>query len=201
MRAPSEIVEGLSSAWDRWILKALESLPENRYRDAAEMLEAMPADRSSDSEATIPQPAKPTATETKHVKPGTKTRGMKGLWIGLVLVLLLSGAFGYNFGVVTPKRERLEPLRTSLATARGGIVVRTEPAGALVTIGSLTKKRKSPFTLKEVKPGAYPVTIEATGYETWSGRIRSEGKRTCRPRSSAVSAQRGSLRSDQSARR
>ena len=51
-----------------------------------------------------------------------------------------------------------------LAAARGGILVRTVPAGAEVTVGAL-ELGTSPLTVKDVKFGKYPVTIRLAGYE------------------------------------
>lgn len=45
-----------------------------------------------------------------------------------------------------------------LANARGTLVVKTEPAGATVTVGSFSP-RQSPATFSDIKIGEYPVTI------------------------------------------
>ncbi|HNW42501.1 MAG TPA: serine/threonine-protein kinase, partial [Opitutaceae bacterium] len=52
--------------------------------------------------------------------------------------------------------------------ARGGILVRTTPAGAEVRVGTLAAE-PSPLTLKEMKLGKYPVRVRLTGYEDWNG--------------------------------
>ena len=57
-----------------------------------------------------------------------------------------------------------------LANARGGLVVRTTPAGAEVRVGAIALDR-SPLTLKEQKLGKYPVRIRLDGYEDWSGEV------------------------------
>ncbi|HET7537046.1 MAG TPA: SUMF1/EgtB/PvdO family nonheme iron enzyme, partial [Candidatus Didemnitutus sp.] len=46
--------------------------------------------------------------------------------------------------------------------------VHTEPNGAEVIVGS-GEHGVSPFTLKELKAGRYPVRARAAGYEEWSG--------------------------------
>jgi hypothetical protein len=57
-----------------------------------------------------------------------------------------------------------------LAAARGGIIVRTEPAGADVTVGAL-EHGSSPLTIKGVKLGKYPVKARLAGYEDWNGEV------------------------------
>jgi formylglycine-generating enzyme required for sulfatase activity/serine/threonine protein kinase len=46
MRRPSELVEGLSSDWDSWILRACETNQADRFADAGEMLAALPERRA-----------------------------------------------------------------------------------------------------------------------------------------------------------
>lgn len=56
------------------------------------------------------------------------------------------------------------------ASALGGLVVRTTPGAADVQVGTLAAG-KSPLTLKDLKPGRYPVRIRLGGYEDWSGQV------------------------------
>jgi formylglycine-generating enzyme required for sulfatase activity len=57
-----------------------------------------------------------------------------------------------------------------LAAARGGIIVRTVPAGAEVTVGSL-EHGTSPLTIREARLGPYPVRVRHAGYEDWAGEL------------------------------
>jgi serine/threonine protein kinase len=86
-----------------------------------------------------------------------------------------------NYLATAPARFRAEVERrwierqsgwqiARLAAARGGIVVRTNPAGAEVRVGAIALE-KSPLTLKEQKLGRYPVRIRMEGYEEWSGEV------------------------------
>ena len=50
------------------------------------------------------------------------------------------------------------------ADVRGGIVIHTEPADAEITVGDFTAV-KSPATLKDMKPGQYPMVIRLAGFE------------------------------------
>ena len=56
------------------------------------------------------------------------------------------------------------------AAARGGLTVRTVPAGAEVRVGAIALEQ-SPFTLKDQRLGKYPVRIRLDGYEDWSGEV------------------------------
>ena len=80
-------------------------------------------------------------------------------------------AFDKQRGLIAAERDRVH-----LAKARGGIIVRTEPAGAEVMIGSL-EHGKSPITLKEVPLGHYPVIARLDNYEDRVGEIVVEENR------------------------
>ncbi len=68
------------------------------------------------------------------------------------------------------KTEQTRLAAEHLAAARGGLVVRTTPAGAEVRLGAIALD-KSPLTLKDQKLGKYPVRIHLDGYEDWSGEV------------------------------
>lgn len=57
-----------------------------------------------------------------------------------------------------------EQTAARLANARGTLVIRTEPAGASVTVGSLPP-RPSPATFNDIRIGKYPVTISLLHYD------------------------------------
>ena len=57
-----------------------------------------------------------------------------------------------------------------LATVRGGVVIRTAPAGAEVRVGAVALDR-SPLNLREQRLGKYPVRVRLDGYEDWDGEI------------------------------
>ena len=62
------------------------------------------------------------------------------------------------------EQQKLLAEQQRLATVRGGILVRTVPVGAEVTVGAL-EHGTSPLTVREVRLGKYPVTIQLAGYE------------------------------------
>src|ERR1019366_7907288 len=80
-------------------------------------------------------------------------------------------AFDKQRGLIAAERERIH-----LANARGGIIVRTEPAGAEGMIGSF-EHGKSPITVKEVPLGRYPVIARLDNYEDRVGEIVVEENR------------------------
>ena len=87
-----------------------------------------------------------------------------------------------------------EAERLRLASARGGIVIRTEPSGALVTVGALVHERASPLTLKDVRLGEYPVSVKAAGYETWTGLVEVKEDRFADPGVVKLTRKMGSVR-------
>ena len=60
--------------------------------------------------------------------------------------------------------EALAQTAARLANARGSLVVTTNPAGAMVTVGNLPP-RNSPATFSDIKIGTYPVTITLAHHE------------------------------------
>ncbi|HEY4302753.1 MAG TPA: SUMF1/EgtB/PvdO family nonheme iron enzyme [Candidatus Didemnitutus sp.] len=56
------------------------------------------------------------------------------------------------------------------APSTGGLVVRTDPDGADVALGS-GESGKSPVTIRDLAPGSYPLTVRAAGFDDWSGNI------------------------------
>ena len=69
-RLPSAINPGLDKWWDRFVLKALESRPDNRFRNAAEMLDFL-----KNRSLQAPEPAKKTTVERKTVSSGSGPSG------------------------------------------------------------------------------------------------------------------------------
>ena len=61
------------------------------------------------------------------------------------------------------EKDRQEAER--LAAARGGLIVKSEPEGANVTLGG-TDAQTSPATFKDEKLGSYPIHISLDGYES-----------------------------------
>ena len=68
------------------------------------------------------------------------------------------------------RQKAAEAEAARLAAARGGIIVRTNPSGAELQVGSVAID-KSPLTLKDQKLGKYPVRVRLDGYEDWSGEV------------------------------
>jgi formylglycine-generating enzyme required for sulfatase activity len=63
-----------------------------------------------------------------------------------------------------------EAERQRIAAARGGVIVRTSPAGAEVRVGAVALE-KSPLTLRDQRLGKYPVRVRLEGYEDWDGEL------------------------------
>ncbi len=131
------------------------------------------------------------AEEVEESKPKSKT----GLYAGLAAAALMLGGAGFYFGVYAPEQARLAEvarleaegkqaealklktdgelkslLAARLAAARGGVIVKTIPAGAEVTVGAL-EHATSPVTIKEAKLGKYPVKVRLAGYEDYAGEV------------------------------
>jgi formylglycine-generating enzyme required for sulfatase activity len=68
------------------------------------------------------------------------------------------------------ERQRIAAEQARLAAARGGVIVRTNPAGAEVRVGAVALEI-SPLTLRDQRLGKYPVRVRLEGYEDWDGEV------------------------------
>ena len=77
----------------------------------------------------------------------------------------------YRVDIITAWTPRSAAWETSrLASARGGIAIRTNPEGAEVRVGAVALDR-SPLNLRDQRLGKYPVRVRLEGYEAWDGEI------------------------------
>ena len=67
-------------------------------------------------------------------------------------------------------QEKAAAEAAHIAAARGGVIVRTNPSGAEVTVGAL-EHGVSPLTIKDARLGRYPIKLRAAGYDDWSGEV------------------------------
>ena len=85
----------------------------------------------------------------------------------LALAFVLAG--GWYFGWYLPSERQIEAAKAAeayhLANAKGGLIVRTDPAGAEVRVGGFALEHGPLVTLKDVKIGEYPVAVSAPGYD------------------------------------
>ncbi len=139
--------------------------------------------------------AKARASASESVVDSSRSTTKAPLFAGIAAAVLAVAGLGWYFGIHQPEQRRLaenarleaaereaEALKLKneqekaaaeaqrLANARGGIVVRTHPAGAEVRVGAIALE-KSPLTLKDQKLGKYPVRIRLDGYDDWSGEV------------------------------
>jgi hypothetical protein len=175
------------------VLERLGLTAKNTYAFAKATADTKP---DAKVERVVPQPLKAQATDGSGTSRATsKTPLFAGIFAGIVLL----GGLGWYFGVHAPEQQRLEQVRVEservsaekarlaeaerleqmrLANARGGLVVRTVPAGAEVRVGALALG-KSPLSLPDQRLGGYTVQVRLEGYEDWDGTtVIEEGKFT-----------------------
>ncbi len=123
--------------------------------------------------------------------PEEKLKAKVGFYSLIAAGILVVAGLGWYFGTqrsepeflpsTTPTPARttpVEPKRTfspagnpsssPAAESHGSMIVKTDPSGAEVTVGAL-ERGTSPLTIKDAKPGRYPVRVKLAGYEEWSG--------------------------------
>jgi formylglycine-generating enzyme required for sulfatase activity len=180
--------EPIPPEWEKVILSCLAKDPKDRPRSAGEVAERLgvamerlgvavgaPSEASPEKTGRS-EPAAPTVK-----LPAVTHKSRRLLLVASIAVGLIAAGVGYYFfGRAGPKAEvplvpaqvaaEVKPVAPVAAVALGGAIVRTEPPGAEVTVGSL-ERGVSPLTLREAKPGKYPVRVRAAGYEDWSGNV------------------------------
>jgi outer membrane biosynthesis protein TonB len=88
--------------------------------------------------------------------------------------------------------EARNQVAARLANARGSLVVNTEPAGAMVTVGSLAP-RPSPATFTDIKIGKYPVKVALRNYDEEKLELEVKENETVESGVIRLSKQTGSL--------
>ena len=183
------VAEPIPKVWEDGILACLAKDPAARPRSAGELavrlgIAVSPPLHPTGPLVSAPPPPPPPASARIEVapRPSSKAPYVVG---GVAIALVAVGFFFYSRKAAPPPElpvathsepapvTRTAPPITNLplrAEPRGGVIVRTEPAGAEVTVGALDHG-PGPLTVKEVKLGKYPVRVRALGYEDWSGEV------------------------------
>jgi formylglycine-generating enzyme required for sulfatase activity/serine/threonine protein kinase len=187
-RADLQVVaEPIPPEWEKVILSCLAKDPKDRPGSAGEVAQRLGSavERVAvavESPVGSPEKSERSESTTVTVKKQNTAGNSRRLLLaaGLVVGLIAAGVGYYFLGRSSPSGEApvvvvpiaAEPKQAAPAPieGRGGAIVRTAPTGAEVTIGSL-ERGVSPLTLREAKPGKYPVRVRAAGYEDWSGAV------------------------------
>jgi hypothetical protein len=182
--------EAIPQAWEETVAACLSKESPNRPQSAEEVWErlngrsaatARPAAKTIDVET--PKPVRP-QPRTVPAEP-SKPRNLMPVWITLLILVLLGSGAGWYFGVYAPEQRRLE-------MARGGIVVKTNPAGAEISVGGVAVKQ-SPATFGDLHLGEYEVKVSKTGYEPKVLKLAVEENRFADPGPTALQPSVGSV--------
>lgn len=103
-------------------------------------------------------------TPTSASSSGRATSAARYIGLAVAYVLAIAGLASWYVAVQRPAQQRFEAECRHLREARGAVVVRTEPAGALVRVGGFVAE-KSPLTFPAARPGRYPLQIVLDGYD------------------------------------
>jgi len=165
--------------WEAVIADCLAKEPAGRpptARDVIRRLEhAVASRRESPAASAEPRPAaaRRPASDAADVpplnRPANPTPWKLLAAIGGAVALSLA----YYLGIHAPAQKREEAARIEaarLAAARGGLIVRSSPVGAEVRVGAVAVE-KTPFTLKDMRLGRYPVSARLAGYDDWSTNV------------------------------
>ena len=175
--------------WEETIQACLDKEPGNRPQSVVEVAQRLglgdaakrggsaalqPAIQGGGGDVRGPEDRAPEAPgrggepQPSPALQGAKRMNRSVLAAGFAALGLLAAGWWF-FGSYLPARRRIEATNAvdayRLANAKGGLIVRTDPAGADVRIGDFGLQKGPLVTLKEVKVGNYPVTVTAPGYE------------------------------------
>jgi len=117
----------------------------------------------------------------RAVQPGSKPGSKLGLLIAAVVIFGLVGLAGAGYlflrgGTAEPApgpiAEDASPAATMPAapTSTGTLVIDSDPPGASVSIDG-EPRGVTPLRLTDLAPGAYTITLERSGYETFNQRV------------------------------
>jgi serine/threonine protein kinase len=184
VRLPSQLDKTLSPAWDELVAKALEQEAGARYAGGQEMLAAFAQCQAAAKSESRSPPCEP----LPHSALRTPRSWRLPLVVASVAALLLALG-GWYFGLHLPAEKyrkadlaRIEAdakaaqaqadqrERERLANAKGGLMVKTAPGGATVSLGG-EDVQLSPATFKGVKIGKYPLRVSLEGYEPVSREV------------------------------
>ena len=120
------------------------------------------------------------------LRKGREPKSLFPFYAAVLGLLLLASAAAWYFGmyrrdarrmgvedpaqVASSAGERALPALKSSKPGLGGVVLRTEPAGASVQIAGVSNPG-TPFTHNELAPGSYPVHVHLDGFEDWDGTV------------------------------
>jgi formylglycine-generating enzyme required for sulfatase activity len=182
-RAELEVAgEAILAEWEQTIAACLAKRPEDRPQSALEVAqrlgleELLPTARSAGGSRRPAAPGAlsgavpPMLADVAAARSGAGGRfswRRAGRWAVVAAVLGVAGLGSWLIATHAPWGR---PPVAPLADVRGGIIVRTEPAGAEVRVGAVAVDT-SPLTLKEQKPGRYPVHIRLARYDDWDGEV------------------------------
>ncbi len=177
--------ESIPESWERTIAACLAADPQQRPQQMGQVAAGLGLLSASARRATDGSP--PVAAthgedpECESVRQGRwPAKFGPGEWFltaGLACAVLV-GVF--HFAVHKPSLRRLAagPLAevaareaaARSAAERGGVVVRSEPVGALVRVGD-SGGAQTPAVVRDLPPGRYPVRITLEDHEDWAGEI------------------------------
>lgn len=185
--------EPVPATWEKTIAACLAKEPADRPQSAGEVRERLARKGLKGGKAKGPKPVAADAGGSASAKmtkewpappPTTKSTDRKSarVWWISVAIAAVAG-LGYYFGEYAWEQQQIELTRTraaQLAAARSGLVVRTQPTGATITVGGLSGQT-TPATFKQLRLGNYKVVLSKPGYETQLLRLTVEENKITEP--------------------
>lgn len=172
--------EPIDETWERVVAACLAKDPARRPQSFAEIAQKL--------EIASPKTVRAKQAAVEKTKGGglqpiiaafkSNSAALYGGGAGLLCAALLAmWFFGFNKSTATPVAARSPvtvavaqpaPAPTSnveanAASALGGVILKTTPRGATVTLGGM-ETGKSPVTFKGIRAGKYPLRISLEGY-------------------------------------
>jgi serine/threonine protein kinase/formylglycine-generating enzyme required for sulfatase activity len=169
--------------WESTVAACLAKDPAQRPQSVEEVaellgLEQRPRTKTRTALRGTTIEATPTVRESRAEEVGRKKSMVPLIAAAAGIVALLGIIAAFYFASrsrdVVSKPEQIQPQPAAQVqastpkpaeapTARGAVLVQTDPAGAIVVLGE--ESRKSPATFNRLKVGSFPIKVERDGYE------------------------------------
>jgi formylglycine-generating enzyme required for sulfatase activity len=101
------------------------------------------------------------AADTSGPEAASRKKSPVAIFAGIAVAAFVLGGLAWYFGIYAPGKQSSD--QEQVVAARGGLLIRTEPAGAEVSIGGVDPQG-SPATFQDLRVGSHEITVRKAGF-------------------------------------